>query len=147
MRQTYDFILVDCPPKISEITIQVLLASDGLLIPVQPEGKAVTAFAEVQREIALTQERRRNMRLPGIKVLGVVPTLVNPRLLLHRHHLEEIEAGLCAPFGYRMLDPIRHYVAVAEAGTEGIPLGLYDPHCPVNETITHIADQVMEVAA
>lgn len=143
LRERYDLILVDCSPKISEIVLQVLIAVDALLVPVQTEAKAVAAFAEVQHEIARTQARRRNMRFPPIKVLGVVPTLFSPRLVLHRHHLQELTSDICASFQYAALTPIRDYVAVSEAGTQGMPLKAYAPECQANQDVAAVADEVM----
>lgn len=144
LKAEYDLILIDCPPKIAELTHQVLLAADALLIPVQPEGKAVVAFAEVHREILQVQQRRTNMRLPTIEVLGVVPTIFNPRLVLHRHHLEELRDRICASFGYPLFPAIRDYVSVAEAGTQGMPLKAYDARCAANQDVSAVADKLFD---
>ncbi|MBX7219109.1 MAG: ParA family protein [Blastocatellia bacterium] len=143
LRPQYDFILIDCPPKISEITIQVLLAVDSLLIPVQTEGKSVVAFAEVQYEIAQAQQRRKHMRLPALQVMGLVPTLHNPHLVLHRHHLQELQERLAPTFGYEVFPPVRDYVAVAEAGTRGMPLRLANAKCPAVQDIETLTQKIL----
>jgi chromosome partitioning protein len=144
---SYDWVLFDCPPKISEITLQILLAVDGLLVPVQTEAKSVESFAEVQLEIAKAQRRRKNLRLPPLAVLGVAPTLYNPRLVLHRHHLKELTEEICPSFGYETLAPVRDYIGVSEAGTRRLPLKKYAPKCPATQDIATLADQLMERAA
>ncbi|MCS7080571.1 MAG: ParA family protein [Chloracidobacterium sp.] len=135
----YDWVLFDCPPKISEITLQILLAADALLAPVQTEAKSVESFAEVQLEIVKAQRRRKNMRLTPLRVLGVVPTLYNPRLVLHRHHYEELTRRICPSFGYQVFAPIRDYVAVSEAGTRRQPLQRYAPKCPAAADVAALA--------
>lgn len=146
LKQQYDFILLDCSPKISEITFQILMACDGLLVPVQTEAKSVSAFFEVNYEIAKAQQRRLDFDKPPLEVIGIIPTLHNPRLLLHRHHLNELINNLCPQFGYRVFPPIKDYIAVSEAGTQEMPLKLYDPKCPVNEDLAFIANTIFETA-
>lgn len=139
----YDLILIDCSPKISEVTIQALMAADGLLVPVQTEAKSVSAFFEVQFEITRAKRRRLDVFLPAFEVVGVVPTLHDPRLILHRHHLRELKDEMCAQFGYPVLPPVRNYVAVSEAGTQRMPLKMYDPKCPANDDVTLVADRIL----
>jgi chromosome partitioning protein len=139
LKETYDFILIDCPPRISELTIQILFATDGLLIPVQTEAKSVMMVSEIQEEIARAQRRRKNLKLPQLKILGVVPTLYNPQRVLHRHHLQEIKETVCDHLGYHLFPAIRDLISLAEAGTKAVPLKLYDPKCSVNEDIAQIA--------
>lgn len=142
----YDWVLFDCPPKISEITLQILLAADALLAPVQTEAKSVESFAEVQLEIVKAQRRRKNMRLAPLRVLGVVPTLYNPRLVLHRHHYEELARRVCPSFGYPVFAPIRDYVAVSEAGTRRQPLQRYAPKCPAAADVAALATALLNGA-
>ncbi len=139
----YDWVLFDCPPKISEITVQILLAVEGLLAPVQTEAKAVESFAEVQLEIAKAQRRRKHMRLAPLRVLGVVPTLYNPRLVLHRHHYAELMRRIGPSFGYPVFAPIRDYVAVSEAGTRRQPLRRYAPKCPAAADVAALATALL----
>ncbi|MBX7224091.1 MAG: ParA family protein [Blastocatellia bacterium] len=144
LKGTYDFILVDCPPKISEITVQILWACDTLLIPVQTEAKGIDSFTEIQMEIGRAQRRRRNFKLPLFKVAGVVPTLFDARLSVHKHHLLELQEDICPNFGYQVFNPVRKYISVSEAGTNRQPLKVYDSRCPANEDIAHIATSFME---
>ncbi|MBX7224296.1 MAG: ParA family protein [Blastocatellia bacterium] len=137
LRPSYDVILIDCSPKISEIIVQTLTAVDGLLIPVQTEGKSMSAFAEVQVEITKTQARRENLRIDPLEIVGVVPTLYSPTKNLHRHHLQELK-GHCERFGIEILGTFRDYIAVAEAGTQKKPLQLHAPTCPAVEDIKQI---------
>ncbi|MBX7224160.1 MAG: ParA family protein [Blastocatellia bacterium] len=144
MRPRYDFILIDCPPKISEISVQVLLASDGLLIPVQTETKAVSNFAEVQLEIAKANRRRKSLKIKPLEVLGVVPTLYDSRYNVHRDHLAALTQTICPSFGYPVREPVRRYIAVSEAGMVGKPLQVYDPSCPANQDVASLANLLLE---
>lgn len=142
--ESYDWIIFDCPPKISEITLQILLAAERLLVPVQTEAKSVESFAEVQLEIAKAQRRRKNLRLPALDIFGVVPTLFNPRLVLHRHHFEELSKQICPSFGFAVHGPVRDYISVSEAGTRRMPLKLYAPKCPANQDVAALARQLLK---
>lgn len=144
IRSGFDVILVDCPPRVSEITVQVLLAADGLLIPVQTEFKAVSSFAEVQVEISKTQRRRRDMGLGSLKVLGVVPTLFDTRLKVHSFHLDELRTQICPEFHYQVLSPFRKYKSVIESGTFRKPLRVFDKNCPANDDVAAIAEAVLQ---
>ncbi|MGQ9898461.1 MAG: ParA family protein [Acidobacteriota bacterium] len=143
----YDWVLFDCPPKISEVTLQILLAADALLAPVQTEAKSVESFAEVQLEVVKAQRRRKNMRLAPLRVLGVVPTLYNPRLVLHRHHYAELAERICPAFGFHVFGPIRDYIAVSEAGTRRQPLKRYAPQCPAAADVAALAANVLQMSS
>lgn len=143
LKENYDIILIDCSPKISEVVRQILMASDGLLIPVQTEVKSVSSFYEVHYEIKKAQQRRADIDKPPLVVLGVVPTLHNPRRSVHLHHLNELNTA-CAAFEYQVYNPVRDYIAVTEAGTQEMPLKLYDSACPVNQEITTIAQMILK---
>lgn len=144
LKENYDIILIDCSPKISEVVRQILMASDCLLIPVQTEVKSVSSFYEVHYEIKKAQQRRSDIDKPPLVVLGVVPTLHNPRRSVHVHHLNELKNTTCAAFEYHVYNPVRDYIAVTEAGTQEMPLKLYDSTCPVNLEITAIAQTVLK---
>ncbi|MBX7221094.1 MAG: AAA family ATPase [Blastocatellia bacterium] len=137
----FDFLIFDCPPSISEITVQILFAVDSLIIPVQTEAKAVVAFGEVQVEIAKAQKRRLNLDLPKLQVLGVVPTMYKGQTIISQHHLRETHE-LCEAFGYPPLPAIRDFTKVSAAGTYRVPLMVHDRNCPANRDMEQVVDQL-----
>lgn len=143
IKSRYDWIMIDCPPKISELTVQILLAADGLLLPVQTETKAVSNFAEVQVEITKANRRRKNMRLQPLHILGVIPTLYDSRYNLHRDNLAELTNTVCPSLQYRLFPPVRKFISVAEAGMVRRPLKMYDGKCPANQDVELITDMLL----
>lgn len=141
LRSGYDFILVDCAPSISEITIQTLLAVDEILIPVQTESKAVAGFVNVQREINEANERRRSINRPPLRLAGVVPTLFNANRAAHKHYLEKIRE-ISERRGCPMFPPVHDRIAVMEACNARLPVQRYDPACIVTEDMRQLADQL-----
>jgi chromosome partitioning protein len=142
MRDAYNIVLIDCPPSVSEITVQTLLAADELLIPVQTEGKAVAGLLNVQREIRKTNSRRRSIGRAPLKLAGIVPTIHNPNRAAHVHYLNEIRE-LAEDLGCVVLPPVRDRIAVLEACNARRPIQLHDPQCPVVDDIERIADHVL----
>lgn len=138
----FDFILFDCSPAISEITIQVLFAVDSLVIPVQTQAKSVVAFGEIQYEIGKAQERRMNMDLSPLKVLGIIPSMFRQATMIQKHHFEEMRS-LCQLFDYAVLPPIHDSIKVSEAGSFRKPLKDYDKKCKVNDDIEQICDSML----
>ncbi|MBX7222219.1 MAG: ParA family protein [Blastocatellia bacterium] len=138
---SFDFILVDCPPSVHEIAVQVLVAADEILIPVQTEQKAFMGLTIVQNEIYKANQRRRRFK-PPLRIGGVIPTIYNENRRVHRFYLEEIQKfaqdGLRCP----LLPPVRDSIAVTEASNARKPLKLYKPGCPVNQDIEAIAESL-----
>lgn len=133
----FDFILIDCPPHISEMTVQALIAADEILIPVQTEDKAVAGLYLIQEEIIEANKRRLYVR-PPLKLTGILPTLYDARLNLHRHYLGEIHRT-AEQLGCQVFQPVRRAIAVAEACNARLPLKLYSATCPVNEDMEQLA--------
>lgn len=138
----FEFILFDCSPAISEITIQVLFAVDSLVIPVQTQAKSVVAFGEIQYEIGKAQERRMNMDLSPLGVLGIIPTMFRQATMIQKHHFEEMK-NLCELFDYALLPPIHDSIKVSEAGSFRKPLKNYDKKCRINDDIEQICSSLL----
>ncbi|MBX7220163.1 MAG: ParA family protein [Blastocatellia bacterium] len=136
----FDYVLIDCPPNINEISIQALFAADELIVPVQTEEKAVAGMFLIQEELIETNKRRMPFR-PTLKIAGFLPTRYNPSRNLHKHCLTEIER-MTASLNCALFDPIREYIAVAEACNAGKPLKLHAPHCPAVRDIQNLADRL-----
>ena len=76
VREIYDFILIDCPPQLSILTINALSCADGVLIPVKTDYLAYRGLTQLQDSIQEIQE----LINPGLKVLGVIATLYDTRV-------------------------------------------------------------------
>ena len=136
LRSSYDFILVDAPPSLGNISINVLVAADEILIPVQCEIKALRGT----RHLFETIDRVRALN-PGLRIVGVVPTLLDRRTRLNTESYEVLKARL----GDRLLvfPPIRRGVAFAEASAHGVPIHVHAPAYEGVKDVRILADAIL----
>ncbi|MBX7221572.1 MAG: ParA family protein [Blastocatellia bacterium] len=138
IKADFDVVLIDCPPSVSEMTVQILLAVDELLIPVQPEQKAIAGLVIVQKEIIKANKRRLRIQNP-LRISGIVPTIFNPNLSVHLNNLKYIET-IAQTLRCPVLPAVRRLTAVTEASTYGQPLKVYKPSSPANDDMARIVD-------
>ncbi|MCC6928310.1 MAG: ParA family protein [Gemmatimonadaceae bacterium] len=119
VRDYYDFILIDCPPSLGLITVNMLAAADGVLIPLQCEYYALEGLTQLLNTIQLVQ-RALNEQLV---VDGVLLTMYDARLNLSR----QVATDARAYFGAKVFDAvIPRNVRLAEAPSFGKPIIVYD---------------------
>ena len=115
----YDYILIDCPPALSLLTINALTAADSLLIPVQAEYYALEGLSQLLQVVQMV----RSGLNPSIELLGVVLTMYDPRTTLSTQVRQEVERH----FGDKVFDVvIPRNVRLAEAPSHGKPIADYD---------------------
>ena len=115
----YDFILIDCPPSLSLITVNMLGAADALLIPLQCEYYALEGLSQLLNTVHLIQQ---NIN-PDLAIDGVLLTMFDARLNLSRQVAEEAREY----FGNKVFKTvIPRNVRLAEAPSFGKPIILYD---------------------
>jgi len=118
----YDIIIIDTPPTLGLVTINALVASDGILIPVQTEYFALEGLAM----LAGTIREVRGLLNPRLGVDGVLLTMHAPTLLNQQVASEVREA-----FPELVVEPaIRRNIKLAEAPSHGIPIHLHEPRSP-----------------
>lgn len=122
VKHEYDFILVDCPPSIGILTINSLVASDGVLIPVQSSFLAASGFQKMIDFISYIKQEIN----PGIDLLGVFLTQHDPHKILNRNAYDGISH---ASDGKIFKTYIRNNVRLAEAPGYGQTIFDYDPEC------------------
>ena len=119
IRDDYDYVIVDCPPSLGLITLNVLTAADSVLIPIQCEYYALEGLSQLLNTVKLVQ---RNFN-PAIAIDGVLLTMYDARLNLCR----QVATGAKEYFGPRMFTMIiPRNVRLAEAPSFGKPIILYD---------------------
>ena len=115
----YDYVLIDCPPSLSLITVNMLAAADALLIPVQCEYYALEGLSQLLNTVHLVQ---RNVN-DALAIDGVLLTMYDARLNLSRQVASEAREY----FGNKVFDTIiPRNVRLAEAPSFGKPIILYD---------------------
>ena len=118
-RKDYDFIVIDCPPSLNMLTVNALVASDGVLIPLQTEYYALEGLSALMKTI----EQLKASRNPRLQIEGILRTMHDPRNNL----ATEVSAQLLTHFKdavYHTIIP--RNVRVAEAPSYGLPVLLYD---------------------
>ena len=119
VRSEYDYILIDCPPSLNMLTVNALVASDGVLVPLQTEYYALEGLSSLMGTI----QQIRQARNPRLSLEGILRTMHDPRNNL----ANEVSNQLLQHFGdkvYRTVIP--RNVRVAEAPSHGLPVMLYD---------------------
>ena len=117
--EAYDYILLDCPPALSKLTVNALVAADGVLIPMQCEYYALEGLAALSDTIA----KIRKIINPRLEIDGVLRTMYDPRNNL----ANDVSAQLSQHYGdklYRTVIP--RNVRLAEAPSHGLPIMGYD---------------------
>jgi chromosome partitioning protein len=119
VRDTYDFILVDCPPSLGLLTLNTLTAADSVLIPIQCEFYALEGLSQLLNTVRLVQRSLNR----GLEIEGVLLTMFDRRLHLSRQVAAEAREYF-GPKVYRSAIP--RNVRLAEAPSFGKPIVLYD---------------------
>jgi len=119
VRDDYDYILVDCPPSLGLITLNVLTAADGVLIPIQCEYYALEGISQLLNTVNLVQQNFN----PGLAIDGVLLTMYDSRLNLCRQVAEDVKEY----FGEKVIGSvIPRNIRLAEAPSHGKPILMYD---------------------
>ena len=119
VRDDYDFILIDCPPSLGLITLNMLAAADALLIPLQCEYYALEGLSQLLNTVHLIQHGVN----PSLAISGVLLTMYDARLNLSR----QVAADAREYFGSQVFETVvPRNVRLAEAPSFGKPIVLYD---------------------
>ncbi|MGL5981045.1 MAG: ParA family protein [Phocaeicola sp.] len=134
----YDYILIDCPPSLSLLTLNALTASDYLIIPVQAEFLAMRGMAKIMNVIKIVQERLN----PGLRIGGIVITQYNQRKTLNKSVTELIKDSFCDQVFNAI---IRDNVALAEAPIKGQNIYEYNKNCNGAKDYMELAKEVLKL--
>lgn len=133
----YDYVLIDCPPSLGLLTLNALVASDSVLIPLQCEFYALEGLSHLLKTIELVQARLN----PGLDVQGVVLTMYDRRNKL----TEQIESDVRDFLGKQVYETtIPRNVRVSEAPSHGKPALLYDLNCSGSRAYVKLASEVLK---
>jgi chromosome partitioning protein len=116
----YDFILIDCPPALSMLTLNGLCAADGVIIPMQCEYYALEGLSDLANTIKKVSA---NLN-PNLKIVGLLRVMFDPRMTLSQQVSDQLEQH----FGDKVFKTlIPRNVRLAEAPSYGIPGVVFDP--------------------
>lgn len=136
LHRSYDYVLIDCPPSLGLLTVNALVASHSVLVPLQCEFFALEGLSLLLRSV---ERVRRNLN-PSLDVQGVLLTMFDKRNNLAQQVATDVRSFL----GKRVYDTIvPRNVRVSEAPSHGLPVLLYDFRCPGSQAYVHLAGEVM----
>jgi chromosome partitioning protein len=139
VRSEYDFILIDTPPSLGLLTINALTAADGVIVPVQCEYLSMRGVVQLEATLEMIRE---NLN-PDVHVFGVLPTMLDARLVHSREALELLRQR----FGDRVFrTQVRKTVRLAEAPVRGSSVISYDPGGSAAKAYRELAEEVLERA-
>ena len=133
----YDYIIIDCPPSLSLLTIMALVASDALVVPLQTEFFALEGLTQLMKTI----ERIKTNLNPSLEIRGILLTMFDKRNKLSgqveveaRNYFKEKVYATAVPRNVRL----------SEAPSHGIPVLLYDKICPGSKAYFKFTEEFLE---
>jgi chromosome partitioning protein len=139
VKDAYDYILIDTPPSLGLLTINALVASNGVIVPVQCEYLSLRGLVQLENTLSMIRE---NLN-PSVGIEGILPTMYDSRTLHSREAVEILQEN----FGELVFDTkIRKTVRYAEAPVKGNSVLKYDPSGPAAEAYRDLAKEVLDAA-
>ena len=136
VKDRYDFVIIDCPPALSMLTINAMTTADSVLVPIQCEYYALEGLSQLIHTINLVQERLN----PALVIEGVVFTMYDARTNLSLQVVENVKDNLDQTI-YKTIIP--RNIRLAEAPSYGMPINLYDPKSTGAESYLLLAEEVI----
>ncbi len=136
IKNQYDFIIIDCPPSLSMLTINAMTTADSVLVPIQCEYYALEGLSQLIHTVNLVKERLN----PDLFMEGVLFTMYDSRTNLSLQVVENVKSNLNEKV-YETIIP--RSIRLAEAPSYGLPINSYDPKSVGAEAYLALADEVM----
>ena len=135
-RASYDYILIDCPPSLSLLTIMALVASDALVVPLQTEFFALEGLTQLMKTI----ERIKNNLNPELSIRGILLTMYDRRNKLSGE-VEKEARNYFKEKVYQSVVP--RNVRLSEAPSHGVPVLIYDKACPGSKSYFSFTEEFL----
>ena len=139
VKDDYDYVLVDTPPSLGLLTINALVAADGVIVPVQCEYLSLRGLVQLENTLSMIRE---NLN-PNVEIQGILATMYDNRTLHSREALEILQEN----FGDLLFKTrIRKTIRYAEAPVKGLSILKYDPTGNAAEAYRELAKEVLDGA-
>jgi chromosome partitioning protein len=136
LRESYEFVFIDCPPSLGLLTLNALCAASRVIIPLQCEYYALEGLAGLLETVSLVREQLN----PEIGLEGILLTMVDQRNNLSR----QVEKEVRDHFGIEVYETeIPRNVRLSEAPSHGKPVILYDIHSKGAVSYLQLADEIL----
>ena len=133
---SYDYILIDCPPSLSLLTIMALVASDALVVPLQTEFFALEGLTQLMKTI----ERIKSNLNPSLEIRGILLTMYDKRNKLS----SQVEAEARNYFKEKVYNiAVPRNVRLSEAPSHGVPVLIYDKVCPGSKAYFRFTEEFL----
>ncbi|MGH2376175.1 MAG: ParA family protein [bacterium] len=136
VRERYEFIIIDSPPSLGLLTVNALVASDGIIIPIQTHYYALVGMRQLLKTLKMIQEGIGYQ----VEVLGVLPTMYDSRTAISK----EIVAGIHDFFPNKVYQSTIHFnIKLVESSMAGVPLFLRNPESRGAKEYMNLAQEVI----
>ena len=136
-RGSYDYVLIDCPPSLSLLTVMALVSSSSLLVPLQTEFFALEGLTQLMKTI----ERIKVSLNPDLEIRGILLTMYDKRNKLS----SQVETEARDYFNTKVYSTvIPRNVRLSEAPSHGMPVLIYDKTCPGSKSYFNFTDEFLE---
>ncbi|MBU1112952.1 MAG: AAA family ATPase [Candidatus Omnitrophica bacterium] len=137
IKDSFSFIIVDAPPSLGLLTVNVLTAADSIIIPIQCEYYALEGVSKLINTVELIQNRLN----PNLEIEGILLTMADFRTKLTLQVIEEVRRY----FQQKVFNVIvPRNVKLAEAPSFGKPISVYDPACVGSKSYLKVSQEVMK---
>ena len=137
VKDQYDFVIIDCPPSLSMLTINAMTTADSVIVPIQCEYYALEGISQLIHTVELVKDRLNSK----LEIEGVVFTMYDARTNLSLQVVENVKDNLQQNI-YKTIIP--RNIRLAEAPSYGLPINKYDPKSTGAESYMRLADEVIE---
>ena len=136
IKDSYDYIIIDCPPSLNLLTLNAMTTADSVLVPIQCEYYALEGLSQLIHTINLVKERLN----PDLDMEGVVFTMYDSRTNLSSQVVENVKSHL----NQRVFETvIRRNIRLAEAPSYGMPINMYDAKSAGAEAYMSLAGEIL----
>lgn len=136
IKDQYDFVIIDCPPSLSMLTVNAMTTADTVLVPIQCEYYALEGLSQLIHTVNLVRERLN----PTLDIEGILFTMYDSRTNLSTQVVENVKNHLNQKIYTTM---IPRNIRLAEAPSYGMPINIYDPRSAGAESYMSLADEVI----
>ncbi len=133
----FAYVLIDCPPSLSLLTVNAMAAADAVVVPLQCEFFALEGLSQLLK----TVERVRVSLNPGLEIQGIVLTMFDKRNRLS----DQVAADVRKHMGEKVYNTvIPRNVRISEAPSHGLPALVYDLRCPGSQAYIKLAGELIQ---
>jgi len=137
VKDSFDYIFIDCPPSLGILTINALAACDGVIVPMQCEYYSLEGLSQLM--ISIRQVKR--LYNPNLEIIGILITMYNGRLNLSLQVMDELKKYYS---GKLFATTVLRNVRLSEAPSYGMPILYYDKYSKGAQAYDLVADEVLE---